>query len=133
MHSHCDANPKAPDGNAQAGVTALPSLIPAPPIREISLNQLTLAPGSGRKMSRRSIQLLAERILTAGRPQSLMVVAAEDSQCYVVAGERRLAALQMLLKQGRIPRSFPVPCRVIATSPTVDLGTIEPGAAAAEP
>ena len=50
-----------------------------------------------------------------------MVVPNEGAQYYVVAGERRFAALQMLLKQGRISHSFPVPCRVIATSPTVDL------------
>jgi hypothetical protein len=55
-----------------------------------------------------------------------MVVPNEDAQYYVVAGERRFAALQMLLKQGRIPRSFPVPCRVIATSPTVDLSAVGP-------
>jgi hypothetical protein len=57
-----------------------------------------------------------------------MVVPSENGQYYVVAGERRFAALQLLAKQGRIPRSFPVPCRVIATSLTVDLSATGPRA-----
>ena len=41
------------------------------------------------------------------------MVAGEDSEFHVVAGDRRFAALQLLAQQGRIPTAFPVPCRVI--------------------
>jgi hypothetical protein len=52
-------------------------------------------------MSCRSIRALADRIYQSGQLQSLMVVPTEDSRYYVVAGDRRFAALAALLTAGQ--------------------------------
>jgi ParB-like chromosome segregation protein Spo0J len=52
-------------------------------------------------------------MLANGQIQSLMVVPGEGSQYWVVAGDRRFAALRLLARQGRIAPTFGVPCRVI--------------------
>jgi len=102
--------------------------LPSPtPIQTITLERLLIRSDVRRRLDPRSIRSLADRIQSIARLRSLVVVPSEDAQYYVVAGERRFAALQMLLKQGRIPRSFLVPCRVIATSPVVDLVAVGPG------
>ena len=105
---------------------------PASTIRHITLNYLSFPKGGRRKISAESIQKLAERIHLSCRLQSLMVVADEDSQYYcVVAGERRFAALQLLVKQRRISPTFLVPCRVInarATSQANPLPEIDSAA-----
>jgi hypothetical protein len=98
---------------AEAAPLALPSPTPTTAIQKIALNRLSLAPGSRRKMSCRSISALADRIYQSGQLQSLMVVPTEDSRYYVVAGDRRFAALQLLAGDKRISQTFLVPCRVI--------------------
>ena len=109
MRSHQQANQTATQGIADNGAAALPS-----PTQKIALNQLALAPGSRRKMSRQSIRLLADRIHSSGQLYSLMVVRGENFRYYVVAGDRRFAALQLLAGDNRIAQTFLVPCRVIA-------------------
>jgi hypothetical protein len=98
---------------AEAAPLALPSPTPTTAIQKIALSRLSLAPGSRRKMSCRSIRGLADRIYQSGQLQSLMVVPTEDSRYYVVAGDRRFAALQLLAGDKRISQTFLVPCRVI--------------------
>lgn len=118
MRSLQQAKHDATHETTEAGIAALPSPTSGNTIQRIALNQLSLAPGSRRNMSRRSIQLLAERIHTADRLQSLMVVPGEGSRYYVVAGDRRFAALQLLAGDNRISQTFPVPCRVISGKAT---------------
>lgn len=123
MRSHFQMRPTDPPAIPDA-VTGLPSPFDALPraqgrptpetgIHWIELDQLTVAPAGRRKISLESIGRLAERIHATGKLQSLIVVPAEDSEYHVVAGERRLAALQLLADKGRIAPRYPVPCRVI--------------------
>jgi ParB-like nuclease domain len=118
MRSLQQAKHSATHETAEAGIATLPSPTPGTTIQRIALNQLALALGSRRNMSRQSIQLLADRIHSSGQLHSLMVVRGEDLQYYVVAGDRRFAALQLLARDNRISPTFPVPCRVISGQAT---------------
>lgn len=62
---------------------------------------------------RADIETLAASIAAHGLLQNLSVVRAEDGRYAVVAGARRLAALRLLIKQGRLPRDFAAPCNVV--------------------
>jgi ParB-like nuclease family protein len=129
--------PRATDRQAikEAATTALPSPFnaltpaegkptPGSVIEKISLDQLAFGPAGCRKIKPQSIQALAARIHATGQLHSLMVVLSEDAQYYVVAGERRFAALQLLAEKGLILRSFPVPCRVIQAKAATEAGLV---------
>jgi ParB family transcriptional regulator, chromosome partitioning protein len=62
---------------------------------------------------RADIEALAASIAAHGLLQNLSVVRAEDGRYAVVAGARRLAALRLLIKQGRLARDFAAPCTII--------------------
>ena len=49
-----------------------------------------------------------------------MVVAGENFQYCVVAGERRFAALLLLAQQGRIAPTFGIPCRMFNAKATLE-------------
>jgi hypothetical protein len=113
MRSHFQTRPTDPRTIPDADTTELPSPTPESGIQWIELDRLTVAPAGRRKISLESIARLAERIHATGKLQSLIVVPAEDFEYHVVAGERRLAALQLLAGKGRVAPRYPVPCRVI--------------------
>jgi ParB family transcriptional regulator, chromosome partitioning protein len=113
MRSHLQPRPRDPRTIPGAVATALPSPTRETGIHWIELDQLTVASAGRRKIGHESIARLAERIHATGKLQSLIVVPAEDFGYHVVAGERRLAALQLLADQGRIAPRYPVPCRVM--------------------
>jgi ParB-like chromosome segregation protein Spo0J len=92
---------------------SLPSPTPESAIQRIALNRLGFPPGRRRRISLQSIHALAARMHATGQIQSLMVAPGEGSQYWVVAGDRRFAALLLLASQGRIAPTFGVPCRVI--------------------
>lgn len=62
---------------------------------------------------RADIDALAASIAAHGLLQNLSVVRTDDGRYAVVAGARRLAALRLLVKQGRLARDFAVPCTVV--------------------
>lgn len=62
---------------------------------------------------RADVETLAASIAAHGLLQNLSVVLAEDGRYAVVAGARRLAALRLLIKQGRLSRDFAAPCNVV--------------------
>jgi len=66
-----------------------------------------------RTAKRADIEALAASIAAHGLLQNLSVVHAEDGRYAVVAGSRRLAALRLLIKQGKLARDFSVPCTII--------------------
>jgi len=113
MRSHFRTRPTDPRAIPDAATPGLPSPTPQSGIQWIELDRLTVAPAGRRKISFESVGRLAERIHATGKLQSLIVVPAEDFEYHVVAGERRLAALQLLAEKGRIVPRYPVPCRVI--------------------
>jgi ParB family transcriptional regulator, chromosome partitioning protein len=85
-------------------------------IQSIPLNQLRRSKNSNARKTGTSINELADSIARIGLLQNLNVTAGADGAYGVIAGGRRLAALQRLAKQKRIPNDYPVPCRVIDES-----------------
>ena len=111
MRSHFQTRPTEPRAIPDAVTPGLPSPTPESGIQWIELDRLAVAPAGRRKIGVESIGRLAERIHATGQLQSLIVVPAEDFDYHVVAGERRLAALQLLADKGQIrsPPSGAVP------------------------
>lgn len=62
---------------------------------------------------RADIEMLAASIAAHGLLQNLSVVRLDDGRYAVVAGARRLAALRLLVKRGRLPRDFAAPCTIV--------------------
>jgi ParB-like nuclease domain len=110
----------------------LPSPTPESAIHRIPLDWLGLPPGRRRRINPQSIHALADRIHATGQIQSLMVVPGEDSQYWVVAGDRRFAALRVLASQGRIAPTFGVPCRVISAKAITETDAFNGSASAAD-
>ena len=80
----------------------------------IALNKLTAWEGNVRKTaSDAGIDELAASIAAHGLLQSLVVRKAARGKHAVVAGRRRLMALAILARGGRIEADMPVPCQVI--------------------
>lgn len=59
------------------------------------------------------IEQLAASIAAHGLLQNLSVIARGDGRFGVVAGGRRLAALRLLSKQGKLARGYAVPCNLL--------------------
>ena len=94
---------------------------PAPDagIRAIPLSRLALAPENVRKTPPDPLagEQLQSSIAAHGLLENLVVRAGDDgdpSRFLVVAGGRRLAALQSLAAAGDVDTDHPVPCRVVA-------------------
>jgi ParB family chromosome partitioning protein len=80
----------------------------------IPINKLTIHESNVRRTDKRAnIEALAASIEAHGLLQNLTVVARENDRYAVVAGGRRLAALKLLAKAGRIARDFAAPCSII--------------------
>jgi ParB-like chromosome segregation protein Spo0J len=82
----------------------------------ISLAKLVRSPLNVRNGGRTHIDELARSILAQGVLQSLVVTKRDDKgkeAFEVVAGDRRLASLQLLRRQGKIKANFAVPCTLV--------------------
>ena len=86
--------------------------------RNIPLDRLSLSPANVRTAKAHPDEdtELQASILALGVLESLLVHADGDDRFHVVAGGRRLAALQQLAGEKRIPHSYVVPCRIVADS-----------------
>jgi ParB family chromosome partitioning protein len=83
-------------------------------IVNIPLNKLVASPLNVRKTGGLSIEDLAASIQAHGLLHNLVVSkTAKGDKHHVIAGGRRLAALNKLAKEKCIPKSYEVPCRVI--------------------
>ncbi len=83
-------------------------------ITPIALGKLVVSEDNVRRTAATDagLQELAASIAAHGLLQSLVVRKHRKGKFAVVAGGRRLAALQLLAAQGRIEASFAVPCQV---------------------
>lgn len=80
----------------------------------IPLNKLAPWSGNVRKTGvHDGIDELAASIASHGLLQSLVVQTGKRGKYEVVAGQRRLLALQSLAKDGTIAKDYPVPCMVV--------------------
>lgn len=81
-------------------------------VRSVPLSQLRASARNVRKAGGASIDDLAASILAHGLLQNLSVQPSGEA-FEVVAGGRRLAALQRLADSGTVPLDLPVPCRIV--------------------
>lgn len=100
--------------------TATTSAVPALPtdgVIPIALDRLIPGKANVRRAGAKDgIEALAASIAAHGLRQNLNAVAVEGSDRFeVVAGGRRLRALKLLVKQKRLAKDAPIPCRVLAT------------------
>jgi ParB family transcriptional regulator, chromosome partitioning protein len=99
-------------------------------ILRIPLNKLVRSACNVRKTGGESIDDLAASILAHGLLHNLTVTAQSKhdkstGKFEVVAGARRLAALQKLAKQNKIPKTFAVPCLPLAAAAAPELSLAE--------
>ena len=81
----------------------------------IALHRLTAWKGNVRKTGpKEGLEELVASISAHGLLQSLIVRETPDGNFAVVAGRRRLMALKLLAKTGKLAPDFPVPCHVVA-------------------
>lgn len=94
-------------------------------ITNIPLNKLTAWEGNVRKtQTKGSIDELAANIKAIGLQQNL-IVKKDGKKFAVVAGARRLAALQQLAKAGDIEASYEVPCRITEAEDASEISLAE--------
>lgn len=87
-------------------------------VQQIPLAQLERSTRNVRKTGGARIDDLAASILAhGGLLQNLIVMPSAEGRYGVIAGGRRLAALQHLVTQGHIDSEFPVPCQILEHEP----------------
>jgi ParB family chromosome partitioning protein len=95
-------------------------------IQTIPLTQLIPSPLNVRKTgSKDGIAALAASIAAHGLLQNLQVRPADEGRFEVVAGGRRLAALQLLAKQKQIAADYPVPCHALDQQDATEISLAE--------
>ncbi|MGE4043421.1 MAG: ParB/RepB/Spo0J family partition protein [Acetobacteraceae bacterium] len=100
-------------------------------IISIPLSKLIVSPVNVRKTGGTSIDDLAASIEAHGLIQTLTVQSAPKGKYEVVAGGRRLSALQRLMKEKRsangtaVTKDFPVDCRVLEGEDAVEVSLAE--------
>ncbi|MDM0030385.1 ParB/RepB/Spo0J family partition protein [Variovorax saccharolyticus] len=103
-----------------------PAPAPAPCDLLVHLAQLCLSEANVRKVhAAQGLAELATLIDAQGLLQRLGVVAHDDGRYAVVAGGRRLQAIQMLSAQGRWPEDRPVECRLFDAGRAVQVSLAE--------
>ena len=94
-------------------------------ITNIPLNKLTAWEGNVRKTQNKAgIDELAASIKAHGLQQNL-VVRKDGKKFAVVAGGRRLKALQRLAKAGDIEATYEVPCRITEAADAAEISLAE--------
>lgn len=95
-------------------------------IIQIPLSQLKISNHNARKTGGTKVDDLAASIIAHGLLQNITVTNDGGEVYEVVAGGRRLRALQQLKKRGELPASLDnVPCNVIANGEVIEASTAE--------
>lgn len=94
-------------------------------ILTVPLHDLAPSPRNVRKTGGMSIEELAASIRAHGLLQNLNVTESGRGKYGVVAGARRLRALQQLATAGDIPADYPVPCKLQAAERAHDTSLAE--------
>src|SRR5258708_603314 len=92
----------------------------------IEIEKLERSPLNARRTERTSrLAELKASILAHGLIQNLVVTANGGSRFYVIAGGRRLEALQSLREEGNLPEGYAVPCHVVADEHAEEMSLAE--------
>jgi ParB family chromosome partitioning protein len=92
----------------------------------IPLDRLVPSPGNVRRVNTTAgISGLADSIEAHGLLQNLTVRRAKRGRYEVVAGARRLAALRLLVKEGRLARDTGIPCNICTGDNDTELSLAE--------
>jgi len=96
-------------------------------IQSIPLPQLQISSLNARKTNGQRIDDLIASIAADGLLQNLTVTADDAGDYLVVAGGRRLRALQQLAQENRLPDALAsgIPCRVVGADVALDASTAE--------
>jgi ParB family chromosome partitioning protein len=100
------------------------------PIEHVPYSRLRISPLNARTKPLTGIAGLAANIAAKGLLQNLVVHVIKGSRSKqpklgVCAGQRRLAALDLLYKDGRIPADYPVPVRIVSEGEAFAVSLIE--------
>ena len=99
-------------------------------IASVPLSRLSVSPLNVRRKALTGIEGLADSILAKGLLQNLVAHPAKgsrgkDPNLCVCAGQRRLAALQLLAEQGKISPNMSIPVKVLSEAEAVAASLIE--------
>ncbi len=95
-------------------------------VERITLNRLMPSPANVRRVnSTVGISELADSIEAVGLLHNLTVRKGKKGKYEVVAGSRRLAALRLLAKEGRLEDDAEIPCNVRNTDNPTELSLVE--------
>jgi ParB family chromosome partitioning protein len=92
----------------------------------IELSKLEKSPLNVRKtLTKAGIDEMKASILSHGLMQNLVVSPAEDGTYLVIAGSRRLAAMQSLQAEGKLAADFAVPCQIVGEHHALEMSLAE--------
>jgi ParB family chromosome partitioning protein len=95
-------------------------------IQMIPLNKLIPSPTNVRRTGATlNIEELAASITAHGLLQNLQVRPAAKGKFEVVAGGRRLAALKLLVKQGKLDKAAEIPCHILTDEDAGEISLAE--------
>jgi len=94
-------------------------------MQTITLNKLTVSPLNVRKLDASDVTELKASIKSHGLIQNLTVIKGKKGKFEVIAGGRRLLALQALASQGEISADYEVPCVIREASDAVEVSLAE--------
>lgn len=92
----------------------------------IAINLLERSPLNARRTNSRSgLDELKASILSHGLMQNLVVTQAENGKFLVIAGGRRLSAIQALVEEGRLSNQLEVPCQIVSEQHALEMSLAE--------
>ncbi len=96
------------------------------PIEMIEVKNLSKSPRNVRRtQTKAACEELKASILAHGILQNLVVISAKKGKYHVIAGGRRLAALQALIAEGKLPGGHAVPCQIAAQEQAEEMSLAE--------
>lgn len=94
--------------------------------QNIALDRLKISPHNVRKIQDKgALEELKASILSHGLLQSPLVTTADDGIHYVIAGARRVSALQALQKEGKLPKDHKARCQIADDRNAAELSLAE--------
>lgn len=95
-------------------------------IKLLEIHKLEKSPQNARMTaSKAAAEDLKASIMAHGLMQNLVVVPAKKGKYHVIAGARRLAAMQELQAEGRLSADYAVPCQIVADDSALELSIAE--------